>query len=129
MKLSDSEIRREVTTSTDIYCFIFYLYSMSTSNGPKYSMEYWEFDFLADHLLNNEDLRFYDEEGDYAEIIASTERKGSTVIFHGKRDSSNAWFEVFSLDEGEHLGRRYLEEMTDRRVDSIGQRSRETYGI
>lgn len=98
-------------------------------SSPTYGMEYWEFDFLAKHLLNNEEVSYYAEDGDYAEIVASTERNNSTVVFHAKRDSQSTWFNVFSLNEGEELGTAYLETMTDPRVDSVQEESRKTYGI
>lgn len=92
-------------------------------------MEYWEFDFLASHLLNNEDVRFYDEDGGYAEIVATAEGNDSTAVFHGKRDVFSAWLKVFSLDEGLSLGDRYLEEMTENRVDAVNEQSRDVYNV
>jgi hypothetical protein len=98
-----------------------------------YDMEYWEFDFLAKHFLGDDysEVPFYDEDkdGNYAEIVAKTERQGSTVIFHAKRDNQNTWLEVFSLNEGDNLGSSYLEKMTERRVSSVAEESRSTYGL
>lgn len=94
-----------------------------------YSFEYWEWDFLAKHLLANEHVGFYDEKEDYAEIIATTERQDSTVVFHGKRDSQNSWLKVFSLDEGEVLGDSYLSTMTEPRVRFVRERARNTYNV
>ena len=98
-------------------------------SSSKYDLEYWEFDFLARHLINNEEIDFYEENDYSAEIVASTERQGSTVIFHAKRDRQNTWLDVFSMDEGECLGSSYLESMTERRIESIAEESRKAYGL
>ena len=96
---------------------------------PAYQLEYWTFDFLSKHLIDEEDVRYYEEDGDYAEIVAQTVRNGSTVVFHGKRDSQAAWLGVFSLDEEDPLNESYLETMTDNRVDATREETRKVYGI
>ena len=102
---------------------------MSYEASINYSLEYWEFDFLAKHLLNNEDVTYFNQDEEDAEMVARTERKGSTVLFHARRDNQNTWFNVFSLNDGENLGPEYLEEMTEKRIEYIAEESRSTYNL
>jgi hypothetical protein len=97
------------------------------SSELRYNLEPWEYDFMVKHLLSNEDVIYYDE-GE-KELLAETERNGSTVYFHTTKDSNVTWFSVFSMNEDEELSENYLESVVEDRLESVFQRSRDTLGI
>jgi hypothetical protein len=93
----------------------------------RYNLESWEYDFMVKHLLSNEEILHYDE-GE-KELLAETERSGSTVYFYTRRDVNVTWFSVLSMNEGDELGENYLESMVEHRLESVAEEARETLGI
>lgn len=93
----------------------------------RYDREAWEYDFLVKHFLSNEEIVHYDEAE--KELLAETERNGSTIYFHTKRDNDTTWFSVMSFNEGDKLGERYLESMVEHRLESVFEESRYALGI
>lgn len=93
----------------------------------RYMLEPWEYDFMVRHLLSNEEVHHYNE-GD-KEILAKTDRRGSTVYFYTRRDDTAAWFSVMSMNEDSELGEDYLEKMVGNRLESVYEEARDAFGI
>ncbi|PSH00159.1 MAG: hypothetical protein BRC28_00930 [Nanohaloarchaea archaeon SW_4_43_9] len=82
-----------------------------------YDLEVWEYDFLVDHFLSNEEVLYYNEGN--KELGAMTERDGSNIYFHVEGDDNVTWFSVFSYNEGEELGEEYLDEIVEKRLQMV----------
>lgn len=82
---------------------------------------------MVKHLLSDEDIIHYNE--DEKEILAETDRNGSTVYLFTRRDENATWFSVMSLNEGEELGEGYLEAMVEKRLESVYEEARSALGI
>ncbi|PSH02456.1 MAG: hypothetical protein BRC26_00455 [Nanohaloarchaea archaeon QH_8_44_6] len=83
----------------------------------RYGLEAWEYEFLVNHFLSNEEVLYYNKENE--ELRAVTERSGSNAYFQIEGDENVTWFSVFSYNELEELGEEYLHGMVEKRLQMV----------